>query len=407
MDKGGFMLHVLHGEISKLHHNYSTRTSCYKIAPNEEEKKLKNVSSLSLLVQRITQHIIRCPTDRKEQRDVFALLVKEYGTHSDTKTATYILLGALFYRYFRLLDSYDITNKKPSSKLPNFFSALALNSLNTFSSIDNCRLFIAIRKVLLPHLSEFVLEHDLSVLDGATVTEALECFKENMEQSSKEKKESFVYSDPDFLAKLDELIAQQRKRGEDIFRQRCAITFLTSLSALLIKENKLFQHELAGYLAHHGREELLTLAQMRSLPVSDQTKNNIALLLDLSESSFASMTPRDFIEKIQDLHLTRLGCVLMGANILLFKSEQVDEHLKNCINDMINMNNLDELLISVKLLRQYCIFDSEASEEAAALTFNVAFFGNDELFRTAVVRCYDSLQKEIYDKEHRSALAPA
>lgn len=465
-----------------LYQDLTTRFGRYQVDVSTEPvgENGRKPTALTVLIARVNV-LNKIETKREGERKVFSTLINQDLRSISLKAeeakalqqidkeqcqqAEMILLGALFYRYFRLIKTYE----QWDLSLP-FLGRVYDSSKNT----PNCKLFLGIRDVLqLPKdLTEFKTR-DLQILDRVTIVTALECFQEHMQALSKEKFAEFVHlnSNDDganFKRQLQEIILEHKVKAKPQLHLFHTCMFLTSLEKKVSEEHEKIKLGLVPWFkllnAEHkdfSRLSAELIEEHIKAHVKDETLKNCFIkllytrhvsdkLYDPDKLVSEVLKPEELLMRMKECDMSKSSYTLMGGYILILeiterliysladkysvpkynkaqralpiyhlmsnvlKDKQITQddaayltgigYLRSSLYQALGLHNESELLTSEDKLIGVTLLKAFIDTEPE---LNTLCFGSMAKLQTEVTQLKDKLEIKIPDKESEVESAPA
>lgn len=388
---------VLRAQTLNLATEFSTTLGRYSIvnrtaAISSSSSTSPKQNSLDILIAR-TNSVISCGTDRTAIVQMFTALTTElrpYASKPDEQNekASLLLLGALLHRYFRIQKEYN---------LYTYFMV---------SKPTDSKLFCALRAALLPGVETYNQGADLKLLDGVTVTTALEVFKSFMTKEKSVgnpnyKNYQHIKDDVNFVSHLDDIINEHKERAKELSPQFVGIRFIESLVKQLHQNHQLIKVELVKWCNQLVRDkikldqledvvrdeleaELLDLdkdaAQKKiKTAVLDKLERHLKKFIEPDPESnprpivhkLLSLlytekimlglkqfkTPQELTQEMERCFLAKASYITLGGYVLLLRSSQIGAKLQHNIHTLLN-NDAKEMsektmFYGVKLLKEF------------------------------------------------------
>lgn len=371
------------------------------------------VSTLQLLLARVSESLLNSNSARIDHRDFFVDLQKELLPYINDEAminnCTMLLLGALFYSYFIILKEYADSNVKYYFFKPN--------------KPENCQFFSAIRTVLdlTPPTQNYKIR-DLERLDTSTVTACLEVFQTYLltpDKNNVPKYRTIKYfmADPKFEANLSQMIKSQEARDPIQVKQYYAVCFLQSLAKKLNEEHDLVKDAISKWSAQlikdHASFGELGIDKIE-LHIDKYYAQNV-ILRDAVKAAFnvenvhtklATFTQEQFVETLLKNNSDIYAYILFGGYVVLLESPDLDDKLKFCLHKALEVetrvSEMSSKIMSygIRVLNQYI-------EDNPSLIVNCKFFGGKNEMITKVSQTNQNLLTRVAKESPTTNIAEA
>lgn len=403
---------VFYPSTQNLDIDLSTLLGRYKINADGLDKR----HSLEILIAR-THAIINCDTDRQDQRAVFVDLVAELDKLKNSSDpndrekknqATLFLLGAIIYRYLRLIDAYHMPKtEKVSSWIPY------LNRLYT-PNPNNSELFKAVRIALNlnPKIEKNFLDYDTHTLDVVTIVDALNEFKKNMMVELKPNEPRYKnykdFQQEGFIEKLDACIEKFTPLAAPIATQFKAIQFLQTCAKQLETEHHLMNLAIDKYRASLTKdfpdfsklkvediEKHITENVDKDNPDS-KTRNKMITLLKTERFNgrLSKMKPDSFIDELVKCSLSFNSYILSGAYAVVWQSPEIKE-LRPYLLNALGLTLATQSELTPKFLNSAMNHFKTFLRNNKETNIDFQFFGDRGKFDTQLEKLLNSTETAI------------